>query len=106
MWGIFNNPVLFETGPAVNRPWQESWLVDAITVGTAIFLIACIWLWARSGRSKADNRVPFDHTAESFAGTVYAGYGPIPLFLVFTWAVIIISMVLYSIVSVINGVQY
>lgn len=106
MLGSFSTAFLFQTVPTVGKPWQENWVIDAIAVGTAIFLIAGIWLWARSGRSKADQEVPFDHTAENFAGAVFAGYGPIPLFLVLMYAVILISIIAYTVVSIINGPQY
>ncbi len=106
MFGVFNGPVLFQAIPAVNRPWQEGWVTDAVVAAWAVFLIAGIWLWARSGRSKAVKQVPFDHTAESFAGEVYAGYGPVPLFLVVIYGVVLTSMVIYTIVSLVNGVQY
>lgn len=102
------NEVLYQIGPLpqVGRPWQENWAVDVILIGTTIFMIAGVWLWARSGRSKADNNVPFDRTAESFAGTVFAGYGPLPLFLVVMYATILTAMVLYTIVSILSGTQY
>jgi len=103
---LYGSELFQTTLPQVGKPWQENWAIDAVLVGTAIFMVAAVWLWARSGRSKADSQVPFDHTAESFAGTVFAGYGPIPLFLVAIYGIIVISMIGYTIVSIINGTQY
>jgi NADH:ubiquinone oxidoreductase subunit 6 (subunit J) len=106
MSGTFFHNILMQTTPAVGKPWQENWVIDAISIGTAIFLIALVWLWARSGRSKADNEVPFDHTAEGFAGTAYAGYGPLPIFLTVVYVVVILAMIGYTVISIINGPQY
>jgi hypothetical protein len=99
------NRVLFQLAPEA-KPWQENWVIDAVSIGTAIFMVAAVWLWARSGRSKADNQVPFDHTAENFAGQAFAGYGPIPIFLVVIYALVLIAVVSYTVVSILNGVQY
>ena len=70
MLSSFSTGVLFQVVPSVGKPWQENWAIDAIAIGTAIFMIVAVWLWARSGRSKADNQVPFDHTAENFADRI------------------------------------
>ncbi len=92
--------------PNVLKPWQENWLIDAILLGSAIFMVGGVWLWARSGRSKRENKVPFERTAEDFAGTVQASYGVIPVFLYALYTIVIISMILYVINAILSGVKY
>ncbi len=106
MLGTLYSGIVLQAAPQVGKPWQENYAIDAIMIGVSLFLIAGVWLWARSGRSKAESRVPFDHSAESFAGTVYAGYGPIPVFLLMIYITILTTMVAYTIVSISSGVQY
>ena len=98
--------VAWETQTVNIPPWQENFFIDAISVGTFIFLIACIWLWAWSGRSKREKKVPFERAAEDFGGTVQAAYGQIPNFLILIYAAVFIAIVGYIIVSIISGVQY
>ncbi len=92
--------------PNIVKPWQENWAIDAILIGMALFMILLIWLWARSGRSKRENNVPFERTAEDFAGTVQAGYGRIPPFLIVVYAAAFIAIAAYVVVAIINGTQY
>lgn len=92
--------------PNLQKPWQQNWLQDAVTIAFALLFLLLIWLWARSGRSKRENKVPFERTAEDFAGTVQAGYGVVPAFLYVVYAAALIAMAGYIVVSMINGVQY
>jgi hypothetical protein len=101
-----NLTTFLETASIGVPPWQENYAIDVIMVGIFIFLIAGIWLWSWSGRSKREKKVPFERTAEDFAGTVQAAYGQIPNFLILIYAAVIISVVGYIIVSIISGVQY
>lgn len=96
----------WETQTVNIPPWQENYFIDIISVGTFIFLIAGIWLWSWSGRSKREKKVPFERSAEDFAGTVQAAYGQIPNFLILIYAAVIIAVVGYIIVSIMSGVQY
>ena len=105
MW-ILENLVAQTSGPNIATPWQENWAVDAILIGTAIFMIAGVWLWARSGRTKRENKVPFERTAEDFAGTTQAGYGQIPTFLLVIYAAALIAIAAYVVNAIISGTQY
>ncbi len=88
------------------KPWQPNWSIELITFGFAVLFLILIWLWARSGRSKHERKVPFERTAEDFAGTVQAGYGQIPYFLITVYVVIAVTLVLYIVNSIITGTQY
>ncbi|HEX2913929.1 MAG TPA: hypothetical protein VH186_24205 [Chloroflexia bacterium] len=88
------------------KPWQENFAIDAIVVGTCLLMVVLVWLWARSGRSKRENMVPFERTSEDFAGNVQAGYGRLPAFLWVLYAVVLISIALYVINAVITGPRY
>ena len=103
---MINLTVFAETQTISIPPWQENFYLDAIIVGTFIFLIIAIWLWSWSGRSKREKKVPFERTAEDFGGTVQAAYGQIPAFLILIYAAVVISIVGYIIISIINGPQY
>ena len=92
--------------PNVVLPWQENWVVDAVLIGTAIFMIVAVWLWARSGRSKREKKVPFERTSEDFAGTVQAGYGQIPTFLLVVYALALLSIAAYVVNAIITGTKY
>jgi hypothetical protein len=92
--------------PNVIKPWEQNWLVFAIIVAFGLGTILLTWLWARSGRSKYEKKVPFDRTAEDFAGTVQAGYGQIPYFLIAIYVAVGIFIVLYIINSIATGPQY
>ncbi|MBN9391664.1 MAG: hypothetical protein J0I20_26760 [Chloroflexi bacterium] len=88
------------------KPWQENPIIDGIIFGFGILMLVLIWLWARSGRSKRENEVPFERTAEDFAGQVQAAYGRLPAFLIVLYAVVLIVLAAYVINGIITGVKY
>lgn len=88
------------------RPWQQNFLIDAVAVAFGLGLIVLTWLWARSGRTKRENEVPFERTAEDFAGTIQAGYGQLPAFLIVVYVMILIFIVAYTANAILTGVQY
>ncbi len=88
------------------KPWQENPIIDVIVVSFGLLFLALIWLWARSGRSRRESEVPFERTAEDFAGQVQAAYGRMPAFLIVLYAVVLIAIAAYVINSIITGVRY
>ena len=88
------------------KPWQENPIIDGIILGFGILMLVLIWLWARSGRTKRENEVPFERTAEDFAGQVQAAYGRLPAFLLVLYAVVLIVLAAYVINGIITGVKY
>ena len=105
MQSLFSD-VLAQSAPESLKPWQENPLIDGIILAFGVTFIILIWLWARSGRSKRENEVPFERTSEDFAGQVQAAYGRLPAFLIFLYAVVLIAMVAYVINGIITGVKY
>ncbi len=100
--------VLAQGTPAPDsiKPWQENILIDGIILGFTVLFIVLIWLWARSGRSKRENQIPFERTAEDFAGQVQAAYGRLPAFLIVLYAVVLIAIAAYVVNGIITGVKY
>src|SRR3954451_4000628 len=105
MQSIFLN-VLAQSVPELAKPWQENPFIDAVVASFAILFLVLIWLWARSGRTKRENDVPFDRTAEDFAGQVQAAYGRLPAFLIVLYAVVLIVLAVYVVNGIITGVRY
>ena len=87
-------------------PWQTDWVIESIMLGFIIIGLVFLWLWLRSGRTQRENKIPFERTAEDFAGTVQAGYGVLPVFLYFLYAAIGLWIVGYIVTALITGVQY
>ncbi|MDB5079645.1 MAG: hypothetical protein JWP00_1569 [Chloroflexi bacterium] len=92
--------------PNTIKPWQENWVIDAILLGFTFLFILLIWLWARSGRSKRENELPFERTSEDFAGTVQAAYGRLPAFLIVLYVVVLVAIAAYVVNGIITGVKY
>ena len=99
-------PLQQAADPVASKPWQQNWLIDAMAVGFALLFLLLIWLWARSGRSKRENQVPFERTAEDFAGQVQAAYGQLPAFIIVLYISVLVAMAGYIVNSIINGVRY
>lgn len=105
MQSLFLN-VLAQSVPDSVKPWQENPLIDGIILAFGLVFVILIWLWARSGRSKRENEVPFERTAEDFAGQVQAAYGRLPAFLIFLYAVVLIVLAAYVVNGIVTGVKY
>lgn len=88
------------------KPWQENPIIDVITVSFALVFLVLIWLWARSGRSKRENEVPFERTSEDFAGHVQAAYGRLPAFLIVLYVIVLVVLAAYVVNGIITGVKY
>lgn len=105
MQSLFTS-VLAQSVPDLIKPWQENPIIDGIILGFGLLLLVLIWLWARSGRSKREHEVPFERTAEDFAGQVQAAYGRLPTFLIVLYAVTIIAIIAYVINGIVTGTKY
>lgn len=105
MQSFFQN-VLAQAIPDSIKPWQENPIIDVIVFGFALVFLVLIWLWARSGRTKREREVPFERTAEDFAGQVQAAYGRMPAFIIVLYAVVLIAIVAYVVNGIITGVKY
>ncbi len=92
--------------PVTGKPWQQNWLIDLIAISFSLLFLLLIWLWARTGRSKRENQVPFERTAEDFAGEIQAAYGQIPPFLLVLYAAVLIGITGYIVNAIISGVRY
>lgn len=107
MQSSFLNIVAQSTGiPDSIKPWQENPIIDGIIFGFAILFLVLIWLWARSGRSKREHEIPFERTAEDFAGQVQAAYGRLPAFLIVLYVILFFVIAGYVINGIITGVKY
>ncbi len=98
--------IVAQTQPEALKPWEPNWALFGIVAAWCFGSILLVWLWAKSGRSKYEKKVPFERTAEDFAGTVQAGYGQIPYFLIAIYLIIAVTLVGYIVNSIITGVQY
>lgn len=92
--------------PASIKPWEENWIITGVVIGFCVLFVVLIWLWARSGRSKREHELPFERTAEDFAGTVQSSYGRFPAFLIALYVIVIIAIVAYVMNGIITGVKY
>ena len=88
------------------KPWQENPIIDVIVLAFGLLFLVLIWLWARSGRTKRENEVPFERTAEDFAGQVQAAYGRLPAFLIVLYVVVLVFLAAYVVNGIITGVKY
>ncbi len=90
----------------ITPPWELPPIWWVLGFGLDISLVALVWLWARSGRTKREKDTPFDRSAENFANTIQAGYGAVPTFLFVIWLAVILFIITYSVLSIANGPQY
>lgn len=104
MFDLFNG-LLLQT-QSTRKPWEQNFALDGILIGITILLVLLVALWAWSGRTKKERKIPFERTAEDFAGQVQAAYGAIPIFLLVVYAVTLLSIAGYIIVAIMNGPQY
>jgi hypothetical protein len=94
------------TVPNSIKPWEENPIISLVVVAFMVVFLVLIWLWARSGRSKRESQVPFERTAEDFAGQIQSAYGRLPAFLLVLYVIVLVSMAAYVINSIITGVKY
>src|SRR6476646_1392801 len=107
MQNSFLNIVAQSTGiPDSIKPWQENPIIDGIILAFAVVFCLLIWLWARSGRSKREHEIPFERTAEDFAGQVQAAYGRLPGFLIALYVIVLVVLAAYVVNGIITGVKY
>jgi hypothetical protein len=92
--------------PASIKPWEENWIISGVTIGFCVLFIVLIWLWARSGRSKRENELPFERTSEDFAGVIQSAYGRLPAFLIVLYVILFIAAAAYITNSIITGIKY
>jgi hypothetical protein len=92
--------------PASIKPWEENWIISGVTIGFCVLFIVLIWLWARSGRSKRENELPFERTSEDFAGVIQSAYGRLPAFLIVPYVILFIAAAAYITNSIITGIKY
>src|SRR5690348_14194955 len=102
----FFQGVLAQAIPDSIKPWQENPLIDVIVLCFGLVFLVLIWLWARSGRSKRESEVPFERTAEDFAGQVQAAYGRLPGFLIALYVIVLVVLAAYVVTGIITGVKY
>lgn len=106
MQSFFQNVLAQTAVPDSIKPWQENPIVDGIILAFGLLLLLLIWLWTRSGRTKRENEVPFERTAEDFAGQVQAAYGRLPAFLIVLYVVVLVFLAAYVVNGIITGVKY
>lgn len=94
------------SAPDSIKPWEENPIINLVVLAFGLVFLVLIWLWARSGRTKRENEVPFERTAEDFAGQVQAAYGRLPAFLIVLYVILAVCMAAYVINGIITGVKY
>lgn len=99
------NGLLMQT-QSVREPWKQNFVVDGVVIAFTVVVLLLTALWAWSGRTKKERKIPFERTAEDFAGQVQAAYGPIPPFLLALYAIVLLVIAGYVIVAIVNGTQY
>jgi NADH:ubiquinone oxidoreductase subunit 3 (subunit A) len=94
------------TVPNSIKPWEENPIINLVVLAFMVVFLVLIWLWARSGRSKRENQVPFERTTEDFAGQIQSADGRLPAFLIVLYVILAVCMAGYVINSIITGVKY
>ncbi len=95
-----------QTPADVIAPWELPPIYWVGSLALDFVIIALVWIWARSGRSKREKNTPFHRGAENFANTVQAGYGAIPTFMFVVYGAVILTIITYTVISILSGTQY
>jgi|GEM_PF-2136718 len=104
---MLNDLIVLQAKPTdVIAPWELPPIYWLGTLALDFVIIALVWLWARSGRTKREKNTPFHRGAENFANTVQAGYGAIPTFLLVVYGAVVIFIITYAVISILTGTQY
>jgi len=88
------------------KPWSWNPILE-LTVWFIVALIAVlVWLWTRSGKDRKNLPDIVGRNVEDFAGVTQEGNGPMPIFLMIFYIVVVSFMIGYPIVTLLVGYKY
>lgn len=88
------------------KPWSWNIVLEGFLWGIIIFLTAGIWLWTRSGKDRKNTPDILGRNVEDFAGVAQEANGPIPVFLLILYLVVVLFLIGYPTVTLIVGYKY
>jgi len=88
------------------KPWSWNPVLE-LTVWLIVALLAVlIWVWTRSGKDRKNLPDVVGRNVEDFAGVTQEGNGPMPVFLMIFYIVVVTFMIGYPIVTLLVGYKY
>ena len=88
------------------KPWSWNLPLELVMWFVILLLVVGIVFWVRSGWDRRNAPDILGRNIEDFAGVAQEGNGPIPMFLLFFYAVVALFIAGYVAVTLIFNYQY